>query len=300
MSIAKNAKRILSPNPKRGDNRFMLEEVYFSDIVEEGINENRTLDPWRAYKDASGYYHFLFPSLWYTSVCNNKAIGLRRIETRAKAKNLGFTFRFTRTVSGSTTNWNQRFNLHYIESEDIETIASNMCYQLNEVLNDAFSSASSNKDHTFNINFDHKGLTNQVEFYDVRNEYTKTGSPVNWSGVSYSWSIMNANKDFKTLFNMDSDKQPDDYRQTNVPIRQYLSDETLTDYNITVYTFTNVWNRKFCFIHASFVTGTSFQYLGLLMTSILSQVKCINSPVTQQILRLLYHMMVVDPLTQTK
>ena len=92
MSVLSNAKRIISTKATRGENRYMLEEVYFSDIVQEdeAINNihqaSSTPNPYRAYKDASGYFHYQFPSLWYTSTSNNKAIGLRRIETKARAK----------------------------------------------------------------------------------------------------------------------------------------------------------------------------------------------------------------------
>ena len=106
MSVVSNARRIMSPNATRGENRFMLEEVYFSDIVQEdeAINNSQeassTPNPYRAYKDASGYFHYQFPSLWYTSTSNNKAIGLRRIETRARAKNITLNFTITRQLPG--------------------------------------------------------------------------------------------------------------------------------------------------------------------------------------------------------
>ena len=136
MSVSSKAREIISRKAQAGDNRFMLEEVYFSDIVPNEDSENKSdIDPYRAYKDKLGYYHFLFPSLWYTSVCNNKAIGLRRIETRGKSKTMVFTFRFQRTIDEDTKNWHsQQFMLHFQVSDDIDVIMSTMCYEINKYI----------------------------------------------------------------------------------------------------------------------------------------------------------------------
>ena len=71
---------IMKPHRTRGESKYMLEEIYFSDIC--GDNENKDdngqligINPQKAWFD-NGKYRFQFPPLWYQSTCNNKAIGL--------------------------------------------------------------------------------------------------------------------------------------------------------------------------------------------------------------------------------
>ena len=238
----------------------MFEEVYFSDIVEDGIDNNRTLDPWRAYRDDNGYYHFLFPSLWYTSVCNNKAIGLRRIETKAKPKNVSFTLSAWRRHDGTRLSCKKSFNLHFLESDTIDVILSTMCYHINQEPDAVFRTGDL-KLYYFNVFYQYNNLKNTVEIFDIRNPINGEGGELDWSDVSYSWGFSDISDDFSSVFNMGGPYRPDNFKVL-VPVQDITKLQGFGDYNVNVYRFTNVWNRKFCFVHASFVTGTSFQYLG--------------------------------------
>ena len=261
MSIASNAKRILSPNAKKGDNRFMLEEVYFSDIVEEGVDENRTLDPWRAYKDASGYYHFLFPSLWYTSVCNNKAIGLRRIETRAKHKDLLFQFEFTRVLLPlETVAKTVIVQLHVVPQDDIDTILSQMCYYINNFITGELRKEVS-PEYSFSIHYKYDSVDSSVVFYDMLATRDGSGNNLNWAGSTIDFTITPITSDLCEVLSVPRETSFQSYKKRQ-SASSFLGVTLASDYQLTYYKFTSVWNRKFCFVHASFVTGTSFQYLG--------------------------------------
>ena len=261
MSVLGNARRIISTNATRGENRYMLEEVYFSDIVQEdeAINNihqaSSTPNPYRAYKDASGYFHYQFPSLWYTSTSNNKAIGLRRIETRARAKNIILTFHASRKLATETNaTWTiKQLNLHFLPSDDIDTIMSTMCYEFNKMIKEKWR--ISDDKHVFDIHYKYNTITNEAMFYLIRNNDESIND---WDNVKVDFSILKVNNDFKTLFNMNNEiEQCKDLVSSN--------DLDITDENnyfTRTYTFSNVWNRRFCFIHASFVSGTSFNYLG--------------------------------------
>ena len=75
---------VMKPHRTRGESKYMLEEIYFSDLCGDIENKDANgeiigINPQKAWYD-NGKYRFQFPSLWYQSACNNKAIGLRNIE----------------------------------------------------------------------------------------------------------------------------------------------------------------------------------------------------------------------------
>ena len=264
MSVLGNAMRIISIKATRGENRYMLEEVYFSDIVQEdeAINNihqaSSTPNPYRAYKDASGYFHYQFPSLWYTSTCNNKAIGLRRIETRARAKNISLTLKIERELTGNDLkpHATKSFNLHFLPTDDIDTIMSTMCYWFNKFIEETWGKVTSeNNDnkHKFNIHYRYDNITNEAMFYAIRDE------DATWANTDFNFLITNVNGDFLTTFNVSDDITE---RGEFVNASELGITKPDNSYRTPAYRFTNVWNRRFCFIHASFVSGTSFNYLG--------------------------------------
>ena len=219
MSVLGNARRIISTNATRGENRYMLEEVYFSDIVQEdeAINNSQqastTPNPYRAYKDASGYFHYQFPSLWYTSTSNNKAIGLRRIETKARAKNITFKFHFELEYpSEAVKEFDESFNLHFLPTDDIDTIMSTMCYKFNEFINSTMARfAADKRQYNFAIHYKYDDVTNEAMFYAIRNVYDTDLNALDWTNHSVAFVINSVNDDFKTVFNMDMNYDIDEY-----------------------------------------------------------------------------------------
>ena len=212
--------------------------------------------------DDNGYYHFLFPSLWYTSVCNNKAIGLRRIETRAKAKNIQFTFKYERVLtSGPVVRGSSRFNLHFLPTDDIETIMSTMCYYINNFIKSDLKSKS-HPEYAFTLQYWYDSATNKAQFYDVLSDISEDGLSLDWTDATVDFTFHWVNKDFLSTFNDKPETDWASYKHKQISSDFFEEEDDETIYNVTYYEFENVWNRKFCFIHASFVTGTSFQYLG--------------------------------------
>ena len=63
-------------------------------------------------------------------------------------------------------------------------------------------------------------------------------------------SLEAAAKDAEEFFNV---------KNANLPVYQEATKQADGTKN---YTFNDVWNREFLFVHASFVNGTSFNYLG--------------------------------------
>ena len=271
MSVLGNARRIISTNATRGENRYTLEEVYFSDIVQEdeAINNSQqasqTPNPYRAYKDASGYFHYQFPSLWYTSTCNNKAIGLRRIETRARAKNITLILHIgLKYPDEEQKTYLQPFSFHFLPTDDIDAIMSTMCYEFNNFINKTLSKFSADKkQYHFAVHYKYDDVTNKAMFYAIRNMYTAEFQLLDWTNHDVGFAIENVNDDFRTVFNMGmNDDIVEYYDGAQVSQLGVVLPDGADDYRIDTFVFTNVFNRRFCFIHASFVSGTSFNYLG--------------------------------------
>ena len=269
MSVLGNARRIISTKATRGENKYMLEEVYFSDIVQEDEAVNNihqassTPNPYRAYKDQSGYFHYQFPSLWYTSTCNNKAIGLRRIETKARAKNITLILHIRlQYPSEAQKAYLQPFSFHFLPSDDIDTIMSTMCYKFNEFINSTLSKfAAEKKQYSFSIHYRYDDITNQAMFYGIRNLYDASFNLLNWTNHDVAFTIDNVNNDFCTVFNV-RDNLSKYYANIRVSQLGLVLPDGVEDYQTDLFVFSNVWNRRYCFVHANFVSGTSFQYLG--------------------------------------
>ena len=95
--IKSNISQVLSGKPSRGINKYMLEEVYFS----ESCFNKDAYNPQNA-KFIDGKYYFDLPDFWYNHLSNNKAIALRKIDLRAETLNLQMNITIKRQVAGSS------------------------------------------------------------------------------------------------------------------------------------------------------------------------------------------------------
>ena len=84
---------IMKPHRTRGESKYMH---LCGDIENKDANgEIIGINPQKAWFD-NGKYRFQFPSLWYQSTCNNKAIGLRSIELVPDSVSFGISVTFYR------------------------------------------------------------------------------------------------------------------------------------------------------------------------------------------------------------
>ena len=89
---------IISGKPSRGLNKYMLEEVYFSEsCFTEGEN-----NPQNA-RFVDGRYYFDLPDYWYNNLSNNKAIALRKIDLIAPSLNISLSVTVKRRLAGGST-----------------------------------------------------------------------------------------------------------------------------------------------------------------------------------------------------
>ena len=140
---------------------------------------------------------------------------------------------------------------------------STMCYQFNKFIeasleNSRFSARK--RCYTFSVHYKYDDFTNEAMFYAIRNTEDENLYRLNWDDVDVDFYITDINGDFKTCFNI-TDHVIEEYADY-VNASELGIVEQRYDYKTPLYKFSNVWNRRYCFVHASFVSGTSFQYLG--------------------------------------
>ena len=232
MSTDVTVKRLINGREGRGVNRYMLEEVYFSKTAEQA---SEYLNPQNArYESATGRWYFNFPDMWYNNLSTNKAIGLRKIDIIAKPLHLMFTVRLTQWTADGFKSWS--CSVSY-------PVPANMPTQ--ELLNGL--------GHHVTTGFG-KGVELAMDAwseYDYTTGHLILGlTPTLGDMNHYSFTITNMNQDMRTFlgsrFDTLSGEEP--------PTEQAAG--------TMAWSFDNIWNRQFAFVHASFVTGTSFNYLG--------------------------------------
>ena len=219
----------------------MLEEIYFSDICGDLENKNEKgevigINPQRAWFD-NGKFRFQFPSLWYESTCNNKAIGLRCIVLKPESVSLAYTIEVWKleTSGGRYAPLDALYMLlHFPPNIDIM-----------EILSEIATTFCSWADRLH----PEEGLRLVWSYNTRTSEATLHLYSENQQYKDETWFKMIIRPDDKV-------KGECDFLECFNTSTEYLED--MKD----KFTFTNVWDRRSLFVHASFVTGTSFQVLG--------------------------------------
>ena len=237
---------IMSGKPSKGINKYMLEEVYFSEVCEE--DNSRGNNPQCA-RFIDGKYYFNFPDLWYNNLSNNKAIGLRKIDLRADSLNLKMRVEFKRCHSGSGGQPEPKsvpITLVVRANQSTYSILQDICRYANAFIGLNGKGAWTSEPHR---------TIQLVPYYDYMHsratiEFQRTYTLEVEDKYSYSFRIYDLNEDAQEFFNCKNEELP--------PYVEATKDHDGTNH----YEFTDVWNREFLFVHASFVNGTSFNYLG--------------------------------------
>ena len=248
-----NISQIMSGKPARGINKYMLEEVYFSESCEiidpKDYDKTGINNPQNAFF-RDGRYYYDFPALWYNTLSNNKAIALRKIDLRAETLNIKFTITVKRYASGASGYpAASSVDIGVVVQPNMSTfsILQNIARQVNTAI-------SRNGRKHFNTTPE-----KTVELEPFYNYETSTASlemnrayavPEAGDTHYFSFKIHDLNEDAEKFF-----------KKKNAELPVYV--EVLNNRDGTNrYDFANVWNREFLFVHASFVNGTSFNYLG--------------------------------------
>ena len=235
---------IMKPHRTRGESKYMLEEIYFSDICGDIENKDDNgqfigINPQKAWFD-NGKYRFQFPPLWYQSTCNNKAIGLRSITL------VPDTVRFRTDVyiyknnseDPEVDDWIKidgfQVIIQYPPQTGILHIISDIMLLIKNHVKETL------KDEAIIFDWGYSYKTQELSIAVFSDDYQKARN----YGVRFNVDAM-----------YESESQCGLIELLNTTYK-YLN--TISD----SFDFNNVWNRESLFVHASFVNGTSFQVLG--------------------------------------
>ena len=245
-----NISRIISGKPDRGLNKYMLEEVYFSDSC---FNKDQ-YNPQNA-RFVNGKYYYDLPDFWYNHLSNNKAIALRKIDIHAPSMNISVDFNICRLDVANATQEARTIHvsLSIPPNQSTYSVITQIAREVNKGLspssaqrwtNEPYNTVQMEAVYTFENYTAWLGLNRSFLYGQNPNDY------------HYSLSLTNFNADFMALFHLPS------YRPDTEPTELPFIPPSLEADGTMYYEFENVWNREFCFVHASFVNGTSFNYLG--------------------------------------
>lgn len=233
--------QIIKPHRTRGESKYMLEEIYISDIC--GDLENRDekgevigINPQRAWFD-DGKFRFQFPSLWYQSDCNNKAIGLRGI--KLKPESVAFKLKiqlYKYNIQQSRYDkYGELFEpfCQFLPDDNIMEILSELSSKFRD-----WSARKHRNDHLY-----------LIWQYDTRQ--SRAGLKLHTNHSSYNEDTFQMTIELDNTLNAECG-----FLECFNTTAEYLRGQK------GEFVFDNVWNRRSLFVHASFVTGTSFQVLG--------------------------------------
>lgn len=236
---------IMKPHRTRGESKYMLEEIYFSDICGDIENKDDNgqligINPQKAWFD-NGKYRFQFPPLWYQSTCNNKAIGLRSVELVPDSVSFAITIQFYKrenTVSEYAVIGNQmQIIQQFLPNTSLMEILSTLTLDINNKKSDD----AALKNIPFKVGWRYNYKNSEAALFIF------PGGTV--TDIDKYMMLINVKKQEEYM------SQCGFYECFNTT-EQYLSVKRRK------FIFNNVWNRKSLFVHASFVNGTSFQVLG--------------------------------------
>ena len=237
-------KSIVNGTEGRGINKYMLEEVYFSSLCED--DGSKKYNPQNAHYE-NGRYYFDFPDLWYSHLSHNKAIGLRRIDLNPDPLNLEFRVECIRNPIGQGNAGRKYMDIVLTVRPSSSTLS--VLEEICSKLNSHFSSRglgqwNSDKEKTlkFTPQYSYSSSTGSIVA-------TRAYDPENADKHHFSFQIKNLNDEAKKFFHA---------TETDLPTVAATKDKDGT----MRYDFKDMWNREFLFVHASFVNGTSFNYLG--------------------------------------
>jgi hypothetical protein len=206
-------------------------------------------NPHKAYKEGTRYY-FNFPEAWFNMPTLNKAVAVRRITSRPRAYDFKIDFYIWRRATG-TASWTENLLIntliHVRPTEDIETAMSNIVLTINREIRKQITNHPTYlfPEDWVNIRYDFNedDRAASMSWFSDREEGTRTHE--------FMIRVNTIDEDFGYLFN----RENFGWNQLDISLNGEVDAWAWFEYP-------NVWDRRELFIHASFVTYTSFQYLG--------------------------------------
>ena len=192
-----NISKIISGKPDKGLNKYMLEEVYFS----ESCFNKDAYNPQNA-KFINGRYYFDLPDFWYNNLSNNKAIALRKIDLHAPTLNIDVHVLIDRFNTDTRVHEIREFPVIFAVSPGMTTqnIIDQICREANKQLSpNSPTRWSTDPNYSVALSGVYNYEDHTVEFkIDRSYQFTVENEAYHWA---FSFSKMG--KDFVKLFNLD-------------------------------------------------------------------------------------------------
>ena len=236
---------IVKPYRTRGESKYMVEEIYFSDVCKNYLKETKTgsdititnINPQNANFD-NGRFRFQLPALWYQSTCNNKAIGLRSIRLLADSVAFKVKVEIYDADVQNIPYYSFDVNMQCHKAPITEILSSLVMH-----MNDAVQKASKQTEFVF---------LESVRFYWTYSYLNKFAS------ISL---VQPADPPATFLFKFVVDDEYDETSECGFYETFNCNKSDLDKIWFDVYV-KDVWNRESMFVHASFVNTNSFKVLG--------------------------------------
>ena len=235
---------IVKPYRTRGESKYMVEEIYFSDVCKDNITEkpsNATtiINPQNAWFD-NGKYRFQLPALWYQSTCNNKAIGLRSIKLINDPVAFKVNIVIYSTQSPLVPIYETNFvRQHRYGSSFMEIISQFVADLIRDVQTNGIEYNDNLKYFTAAWYYNYVDKTAKIEIASTRPQLT------NW------------------LMKLTVDEEYEKSSACGFYETFNCKKEDIFNKKLDSFEFDNVWNRESIFVHASFVNTNSFGVLGM-------------------------------------
>lgn len=235
---------IIKPHRTRGESKYMLEEIYFSDLCEDIENKNEDepiidINPQKALFH-NGQYRYQLPYLWYQSTCNNKAIGLRSIELVPDSVSFDLQITFLKRNEPQLA-YQEAGTIHILQQFLPNTSLMEIMSTTAQLIATEKSKSQSLKNLPFRVLWSYSYKTCRAAFSISRGSQVTDPEKYIMKFIVSKTTEERSQCGFCECFNTTEE-------YVSQPQRYLL--------------FNDVWNRRDLFVHASFVNGTSFQFLG--------------------------------------
>jgi hypothetical protein len=245
-----NRTNVLNDRDSKQVSKFVMEEIYQSkECPTKFALPIPVPNPHHAYKEGDRFY-FNFPEPWFNMPTLNKAVGLRRIATRPRAYDQHIEFYIMRDDTGSSV-WNEQILIdifvHVRPTDDIETAMSNICLTINRAIK---TQVGKHPEYQLPEEWPSLYFIYDEDEYRADILWTTGDGFLRTKDFRIVLAGMN-DEEWMYMFNLES------FAWTTLNIDLVGAESTWIWCQ-----YLNVWDRRELFIHASFVTYTSFQYLG--------------------------------------
>lgn len=157
---------IIKPHRTIGESKYMLEEIYLSDVcidMDSDKPPEDLINPQNAYFN-NGRYYYQLPAMWFHSTCNNKAIGLRSIRLIPDSVSFKLNFDIYDLTSPAKPIANFYIIGQYLSTTSIMEIMSDIASRVTNNIKDIARQLKLEDLESYSFLWFYNNLTNNASF----------------------------------------------------------------------------------------------------------------------------------------